>query len=306
MSHEAQLQALPSEDETMRRSRDDRQIQQPTDRTPGDPPRDRGAGRSELTLVHAGALDGDDDEPPMPPVPRDERLAAIREQDLLAGMAARAEMERRDSPFYVDERVVGWLARELNSPHRRSDGWSAARVAARAARMRAKAEGARLKVRLVSGPPPLETAAAAGMIADVMDEARAMRAAPQLDLGAAAGVGRDLWDEPCEQWVRVPDDAPAGSYVSLRVVGESMDPLLHTGDSVLVQVGTRVARDTVVLARVPDAGYVVKRVGKVTRSQLELQSLNPTFPPITVARDAHTIVGTVVLRWCPHGAAAAV
>jgi phage repressor protein C with HTH and peptisase S24 domain len=142
------------------------------------------------------------------------------------------------------------------------------------------------------------------MIADVLDAAHAMRAAPRLDLGAAAGVGRDLWDEPCEQWVRVPDDAPAGSYVSLRVVGESMDPLLHTGDSVLVQVGGKVARDTVVLARVPDAGYVVKKVGKVTRAQLELQSLNDAFPPIVVPRDEHTIVGTVVLRWCPHGSRA--
>jgi phage repressor protein C with HTH and peptisase S24 domain len=79
-----------------------------------------------------------------------------------------------------------------------------------------------------------------------------------------------------------------------------MDPLLHTGDSVLVQVGATVARDTVVLARVPDTGYVVKRVGRVTRSELELQSLNDAFPTIVVPRDERTVVGTVVLRWCPH------
>ena len=155
----------------------------------------------------------------------------------------------------------------------------------------------------LAGPPPVERAPIAGMIADVLEAARANHCAPQLELGAAAGVGRDLWDEPCEQWVRIPDDAPAGSYVSLRVVGESMDPLLHTGDSVLVQVGATVARDTVVLARVPDAGYVVKRVGRVTRAELELQSLNDAFPPIVVPRDERTVVGTVVLRWCPHARA---
>ena len=232
---------------------------------------------------------------------RDERMATLRGQQLLAELAARAEMERGDSPYYADERVVGWLARETSSAHRSSDGWSAARVRTAAMRLRARAEAARLKVRLVAGAPPVERAGAAGMIADVLDVARTMRAAPRLDLGAAAGVGRDLWDEPCEQWVKVPDDAPAGSYVSLRVVGESMDPLLHTGDSVLVQVGSTVVRDTVVLARVPDAGYVVKKVGKVTRAQLELQSLNDAFPPIVVPRDERTIVGTVVLRWCPHG-----
>ena len=242
-----------------------------------------------------------DDRPQSQPEPRDERMASLRGQQLLAELAARAEMERGDSPYYVDERVVGWLAREVSSPHRSSDGWSAARIRSAATRLRARAEAARLKVRLVAGSPPVERAAASGMIADVLDVARALRAAPRLDLGAAAGVGRDLWDEPCEQWVRVPDDAPVGSYVSLRVVGESMDPLLHTGDSVLVQVGSTVARDTVVLARVPDAGYVVKKVGKVTRAQLELQSLNEAFPPIVVPRDERTIVGTVVLRWCPHG-----
>jgi hypothetical protein len=245
-----------------------------------------------------------DDHSTPQPEPRDERMASLRGQQLLAELAARAEMERGDSPYYVDERVEGWLAREVSSPHRSSEGWSPVRIRAAAARLRARAEAARLKVRLVAGSPPVERAAAAGMIADVLDGARALRAAPRLDLGAAAGVGRDLWDEPCEQWVRVPDDAPAGSYVSLRVVGESMDPLLHTGDSVLVQVGGKVARDTVVLARVPDAGYVVKKVGKVTRAQLELQSLNDAFPPIVVPRDEHTIVGTVVLRWCPHGARA--
>jgi len=231
---------------------------------------------------------------------RDERLATIRGQQLLAELAARAEMDRPDSPYYTDPRVIGWLVREVDSPHRSSEGWSRERIHAAAARLRARVEAARLKVRL-AGPPPVERAPIAGMIADVLEPARARHCAPQLELGAAAGVGRDLWDEPCEQWVRIPDDAPPGSYVSLRVVGESMDPLLHTGDSVLVQVGAAVARDTVVLARVPDAGYVVKRVGRVTRAELELQSLNDAFPPIVVPRDERTVVGTVVLRWCPHG-----
>jgi phage repressor protein C with HTH and peptisase S24 domain len=233
--------------------------------------------------------------------PRDERLATIRGQQLLAELAARAEMTRRDSPYYTDPFLTAWLAHEVSSSHRSGDGWAPARVHAEAARLRVHAEAARLKVRL-AGAPPVERAAVRGMIADVLEPARARRYAPQLELGAAAGVGRDLWDEPCEQWVRVPDDAAPGSYVSLQVVGESMDPLLHTGDSVLVQIGTAVARDTVVLARVPDAGYVVKRVAKVSRAELELQSLNAAFPPIVVPRDDRTVVGTVVLRWCPHGA----
>src|SRR5258705_13531536 len=133
-------------------------------------------------------------------------------------------MERRDSPYYTDARVIGWLARELGSSHRSSDGWSRERIRRAASRLRAKAEAARHKVRL-AGPPPVERAPVAGMIADVIEAARARHCAPQPDLGAAGGVGRGLWDEPCEQWVRIPDDAPAGSYVSLRVGGGSMGPL---------------------------------------------------------------------------------
>ena len=96
--------------------------------------------------------------------PRDERLATIRGQQLLAELAARAEMERRDSPYYTDPRVVGWLAREVGSPHRASEGWSRDRIHSAAARLRAKVEAARLKVRL-AGPPPVERAPVAGMIA---------------------------------------------------------------------------------------------------------------------------------------------
>lgn len=234
---------------------------------------------------------------------RAERFAAIRQQDVLAELAACSEMYRADSPFYTEERLVSWLEHELNSPHRSTVGWSVEQVGAVVASMRAKAEAARLKVRLVSGLPYAERPAVAGMISQVLHEAGARRAAPQLDLGVAAGAGRDLWDESCDVWVRIPDDAPAGQYVSLSVVGESMDPLLHTGDSVLVRVDANVIRDTVILAKVPDAGYVVKRVGKVTRTRLELLSLNPSFPPITIPRDNHTVLGTVILRWCPHGAA---
>jgi len=232
------------------------------------------------------------------------RAEAIRQEDVLAELAASAEMYRADSPYYADSRLIDWLDRELNAPHRASEGWSGTRIRDAATRMRAKAEGARLKVRLVSGPPRAESPAVSGMVAQVLGEASARRSAPQLDLGVAAGAGRDLWDESCEVWVRIPDDAPPGQYVSLSVVGESMDPLLHTGDSVLVRVDPNVVRDTVILARLTDGGYVVKRVGKMTRSRLELLSLNPAFPPISVPREANTVLGTVILRWCPHGVVA--
>ena len=237
-----------------------------------------------------------------PRLPTEERLARVRLEETLIQLAAEAELRRPDSRYYTDERIVDWISAEIDSPQRAHDGWEGDKITAVARRIRARAEGIRLKVLLIDGRPQIEQPVARGLVADVMSEAKAVRAAPRLELGAAAGSGRDLWDEPCEQWVRVPEGVPSGSYVALQVVGDSMDPLMHTGDSVLVRIGNRVERDKVILARLPDSGYVVKRVGRVARRTLELLSINDAFSPIRVARDAHTVVGTVILRWCPHSA----
>jgi phage repressor protein C with HTH and peptisase S24 domain len=132
------------------------------------------------------------------------------------------------------------------------------------------------------------------------DGGTSRRVVPVVELGIAAGVGRELWDEPADAWVEVPNDAPAGDYVALRVVGDSMAPLMHTGDTVLVRRGADVRRDTVIVARHPDDGYVCKRVSRVRRESIELASLAPGRPPIVIPRDARLVVGTVMLVWCSH------
>jgi phage repressor protein C with HTH and peptisase S24 domain len=68
-----------------------------------------------------------------------------------------------------------------------------------------------------------------------------------------------------------------------------------------VQLGTPLARDTVIVARRPGEGYVVKRVGRLRRTSIELLSLNPDFPPIIIPRDERLIVGKVVMRWSDQG-----
>ena len=72
---------------------------------------------------------------------------------------------------------------------------------------------------------------------------------------------------------------------------------MHSGDVVLVRLGPRLVRDSVIVARRPDDGYVVKRIGAVRRTAIELRSLNPEFAPITIPRSESLVVGTVVLRW---------
>jgi SOS-response transcriptional repressor LexA len=177
--------------------------------------------------------------------------------------------------------------------------WSAERVVAVAREIRARAAAARLPVQCVDHPPEERRALAVGLLSQVIDSAAAAGSAPLLDLAAAAGAGRELWDAECESWIELPrpPELPRGRYVALRISGESMAPLMHSGDVVLVRLGPRLVRDSVIVARRPDDGYVVKRIGAVRRTAIELRSLNPEFAPITIPRSESLVVGTVVLRW---------
>jgi hypothetical protein len=117
------------------------------------------------------------------------------------------------------------------------------------------------------------------------------------ELAIAAGAGAELWDLECTSAVDVPRDLPRGPYVALRVAGDSMEPLIHSGDMVLVRVEERVTPGTVVVARDPEHGYVVKEVGDLTNTEIELRSLNPAFSPMRVPQRGGVVLGTVVMRW---------
>ena len=229
-----------------------------------------------------------------------DRDARLREEWIagqLVHLAAGAGMRRSTSPLYTDERFVAWLDGDLAERAHPAEGWSEAEIAAAVARLRARVAAARLGVREGAGRVREEPPAVRGTVGQTLDDADAARSAPRLQQAIAAGAGRELWDDECESWVKLPPGLPTGRYVALTVAGESMVPLFHPGDVVLVKLGPAVARDTVVVARVPDQGYVIKRVGRVTRGRLELSSLNAAFPPITVPREPGTVVGTVVMRW---------
>jgi len=192
---------------------------------------------------------------------------------------------------WTDARFLEWLATEAREEARR--GWRLSRVEqrSRGEAMMARAHARRLHV-TQGGKAPLTD-----------DDTRgggSRRIVPVVELGIAAGVGRELWDEPADAWVELPNELPSGEYVALRVVGDSMAPLMHTGDTVLVRRGAELRRDTVIVARHPDDGYVCKRVRRVRRDSIELASLAPGRPPIVIPRDTRLVVGTVMLVWCSH------
>jgi phage repressor protein C with HTH and peptisase S24 domain len=166
-------------------------------------------------------------------------------------------------------------------------------------------------VRRVDEVPTLMRARADGAVGRVLDHARQAGAAPLVELGVAAGAGRALWDEPCDTWVVLPSTAglPSRRYVALRIVGDSMTPLLHSGDVVLVDLDGEIRSGTILVARGLDDGgvndgYMVKHVDAIAGTTLQLSSLNPAYPGLAIPSDRRHILGPVVLRWCGHGGAA--
>ena len=222
--------------------------------------------------------------------------AREHETDTLVALTV-AFAERTIEP---DPRFLEWQAAELRA-RRRPTSAAEHRADERARRLAGGALGARFGVRCLAAAPALQPPLVAGALSRVLVPAADAGFAPRLDLGIAAGVGRALWDEPCDSWIAIPDDLPRGRYVALTVKGDSMLPLLHSDDVVLVRIGSEVARDAIIVARRPDDGYVVKRVGRIAPASIELLSLNPDFEPTLIERSEGTVAGTVVLRWCGHG-----
>jgi phage repressor protein C with HTH and peptisase S24 domain len=107
-----------------------------------------------------------------------------------------------------------------------------------------------------------------------------------------------LWDEPCEQWLELPDDiSPSDRYLALRVAGDSMSPVLEQRDVILIKLGGAPTIDDLVVARVADHGYVVKKVTSLKRGRVELSSFNPRYESIVIPRERSSILGTVIARF---------
>ena len=236
-----------------------------------------------------------------------EALETLEAQsDPLINLVGHAERERANSPAFEEPRFVGWLSNEARaSGHGTAEALGRKEISALATRVLERASAERLGVHAVRGRAREIAHGIPAPVSHLVEESRDAGQSGVLDLAAAAGVGRELWDAVVDTCVELPPGLPKARYLALKVAGESMQPLLHTGDTILVRLGGDVKPDTVVVALLPDGGYVVKRAGRVTRSTLELLSLNPEYRPLHVDREEHTVLGTVVLRWCDHGATSA-
>ena len=124
---------------------------------------------------------------------------------------------------------------------------------------------------------------------------------PRLPLEASAGPGATAAQEiPFDsfrfsrRWLREQGLEP-GQLSAIRVMGDSMDPLLRDGDEILVDRTPRAFREGVHVVRLGEALHV-KLLQAVPPGRLRLISKNDAYEPVDVAMADVDVVGRVVWK----------
>ena len=124
---------------------------------------------------------------------------------------------------------------------------------------------------------------------------------PRLPLEASAGPGAvGAAEIPFDafrfsrRWLREQGLEPA-LLSSIRVMGDSMDPLLRDGDEILVDRTPRAFREGVHVVRLGEALHV-KLLQAVPPDRLRLISKNEAYEPVDVAMSDVDVVGRVVWK----------
>lgn len=126
------------------------------------------------------------------------------------------------------------------------------------------------------------------------------RSIPRLSLDASAGPGalgegEEAFDafRFSRRWLQ--EMGLEGADLSaIRVEGDSMEPLLRSGDEIFVDRNKR-AGEGVFVVRIGDALHV-KRVIASAPGRVVLRSENPAYAPIDLDRDAVEVIGRVVWK----------
>jgi SOS-response transcriptional repressor LexA len=219
-------------------------------------------------------------------------------QILLDLMPADLADDLTTEAMIANPRFAAWYTEEaarLETPEEREETEAIAELLAR--RMIARSRVREVSQRIVEVPRSARRALVTGTARRILPFSAAEHCAPLIALPVAAGVGYELWEEASDTWLELPPEIARGEYLALPVRGDSMEPVLHDGDTALVKVGNAAAPGSLIVARTPDDGYVVKYVEGYDATGLRLASLNPEYPSTVAASDALAVVGTVVARF---------
>ena len=124
---------------------------------------------------------------------------------------------------------------------------------------------------------------------------------PRLAVEASAGPGAAAANESAfdtirfsRRWLGEQGLSPA-QLSAIKVMGDSMEPLLRDGDELLVDRSERPFRDGIHVVRL-DGNLLVKRVASQGSGRFSLLSQNLAYPPITVDGSQLEIVGRAVWK----------
>ena len=124
---------------------------------------------------------------------------------------------------------------------------------------------------------------------------------PKLDIKLAAGSGATAEENRIgdlafrREWLK--KEGLQNEHTSVvEVVGDSMEPTLKEGDSILIDhLKNKLETNAVMAVRIDNDLLVVKRLQQTTRGDWLLCSDNPIYAPIPLDSDAH-IIGQVIWR----------
>ena len=208
--------------------------------------------------------------------PREKLAAAARDRG--ASLAALSRMLGRNGT-YLQQYITKGSPRKLEEEDRR-----------KLAQYLGVAE-AELGAPLENTDKPASAKAAPGDWIDV----------PRLAVDVSAGPGAANAAEQAfdafrfsRRWLK--EQGLEGTRLSaIRVVGDSMEPLLREGDEVLVDRREQPFRDGIHVVRLDDT-LLVKRVASQGGGRLALLSQNLAYPPINVPGEEIAIIGRVVWK----------
>lgn len=125
-------------------------------------------------------------------------------------------------------------------------------------------------------------------------------AIPRLSLDASAGPGTYGAEEisfdsfrPSKRWLREMG-LEGADLTAIRVEGDSMEPLLRSGDEIFVDRHKR-GGEGVFVVRIGDALHV-KQVQASAPGRIALISANDAYAPIELAREEVEVIGRVVWK----------
>ena len=147
----------------------------------------------------------------------------------------------------------------------------------------------------LGGPQDKSYKVAAGAWVDVPRLAVDVSAGPGA-FGGAVGSEEVAFDafRFSRKWLA--EQGLEGSKLSaIRVIGDSMEPLLREGDEVLVDLRQQTFRDGIHVVRLDDT-LLVKRVASQGGGRFSLLSQNLAYPPIAVTAGDFAVIGRVVWK----------